>query len=160
NLKQMGLAANSIVELTGAYPANGWGWNWVGVPSKGYNNDQPGGWAYNLLPFVEQDTLRKLGHGKSGQAFTDEILILVQTPVALFNCPTRRTGGPYPYSGATYYSSDDRNNKTSFSSPLGMVRGDYATCVGDKNQDENFGGIGGGDSISILSPPPPPPDCT
>src|SRR5947207_7402416 len=59
NLKQLGLACHNIVQLTGAFPADGWGWDWVGVPSKGYNNDQPGGWLYNTLGFFAQDPLPK-----------------------------------------------------------------------------------------------------
>src|SRR5262245_51494645 len=54
NLKQLGLACLNIRDQTGAYPADGWGWDWVGVPSKGFNNDQPGGWLYNTLGYIEQ----------------------------------------------------------------------------------------------------------
>src|SRR5436309_14409620 len=58
NLKQLGLACLGIMQQTGAYPADGWGWEWDGVPSRGYNNDQPGGWLYNTLGSIEQATLR------------------------------------------------------------------------------------------------------
>src|SRR5437870_4473752 len=69
NLKQMGLACHNIVDLNKAMPSGGWGWLWIGVPSKGTGPDQPGSWAYNLLSFIEQDALRKLGHGKTGANF-------------------------------------------------------------------------------------------
>jgi prepilin-type N-terminal cleavage/methylation domain-containing protein/prepilin-type processing-associated H-X9-DG protein len=165
NLKQMGLACHNVLDITGAFPANGWGWDWVGVPSKGYNNDQPGGWAYNLLTFIEQDALRKLGHGQEGSAFQTEMTELMSTPVAIFNCPTRRTGGPWVYSWAgayTYFSSDDHNVKQTLSAPNGslLARADYASCVGDQNTDQSFGGLAGGDGLDILHPPPPPTDAT
>jgi prepilin-type N-terminal cleavage/methylation domain-containing protein len=165
NLKQMGLACHNIMDLTGAFPANGWGWDWVGVPSKGYNNDQPGGWCYNLLTFIEQDALRKLGHGQVGQTFIDDMTELVTTPVATYNCPTRRTGGPWIYSWGgsyNYFSADDHNVKQSLSAPNGslLARADYAANVGSENQDESFGNIGGGDGVDILHPPAPPTDAT
>src|SRR5689334_11694715 len=77
NLKQMGLAFHSILDATGSFPANGWGWDWVGVPSKGTANDQPGGWCYNLLDYIEQTALRKLGHGKTGPAFQEDMTQLI-----------------------------------------------------------------------------------
>jgi prepilin-type N-terminal cleavage/methylation domain-containing protein/prepilin-type processing-associated H-X9-DG protein len=167
NLKQMGLACHSVMDQTGAFPANGWGWDWIGVPSKGSNNDQPGGWCYNVLNGIEQTALRKLGHGKTGQAFQDDMTLLVITPVAMFNCPTRRTGGPWAYSWAgsySYFSAEDSGTKRTLStsaetgSPV-LARADYAACVGDVNTDESFGGIGGGDGVDIHHPPPPPPDA-
>src|SRR5436305_1067044 len=52
NLKQIALGMHSCVDVNkGAFPSGGWGWNWVGVPSKGMGPDQPGGWLYNILAF-------------------------------------------------------------------------------------------------------------
>ena len=115
NLKQMGLACHSILDATGAFSANGWGWDWVGVPNKGYNNDQPGGWCYNMLNYIEQTALRKLGSGKTAAAFQDEMTLLITTPVPMFNCPTRRSGGPWPSYTYTYYSAEDSGNRRSLS---------------------------------------------
>ncbi len=169
NLKQLGLACLNIVSQTGAYPSDGWGWDWIGVPVRGYNNDQPGGWLYNTLGFIEQDTLRKLGHGLNGQPFVDAMVELMQTPVPTFNCPSRRNGGPYPYGWGgsyTYYSGDDKQNKIPLAGSWDLARTDYATCVGDVDANENFGGISGGDGQSLLDstgkpapPPAPPTDC-
>src|SRR5262249_38155832 len=55
NLKQMGLAIHSCSDVYKAIPSGGWGWSWLGVPSKGTGPEQPGGWTYNILPFMEQD---------------------------------------------------------------------------------------------------------
>jgi prepilin-type N-terminal cleavage/methylation domain-containing protein/prepilin-type processing-associated H-X9-DG protein len=168
NLKQMGLACHTVLDQTGAFPANGWGWDWIGVPSKGYNNDQPGGWCYNLLNGLEQTALRKLGHGKTGQAFQDDMTQLMITPVAMFNCPTRRTGGPWPYTWAgsySYFSGEDSGTKRTLSTSAEtgdqvLARCDYAVCVGDENRDEDFGSIGGGDGVDLHHPPAPPTDAT
>jgi prepilin-type N-terminal cleavage/methylation domain-containing protein len=159
NLKQMGLACHNILDLTGAYPANGWGWDWIGSPFRGYNNDQPGSWAYNLLGFMEQTAARDLGKGLTSD-FNTELLQLLETPIPMFNCPTRRNGGPYPYSGATYYTVGKLSNKESVSGGSLMARADYATCVGSENTDENFGGLMGGDNVDPKGNPPPPTDAT
>jgi prepilin-type processing-associated H-X9-DG protein len=120
-----------------------------------------------MLAFIEQTTLRNLGAGKTAGAFVPEIIELLQTPVPTFNCPTRRTGGPYPYAwqggGAyTYYSADAHNAKQSISGDptVGLARCDYAACVGSQGTDQSFGGLAGGDSLDINHPPAPPTDAT
>ncbi len=65
NLKQFGLAALNHEEANGFLPSSGWGWTWVGDPDRGFGARQPGGWIYNLLPYLEQETLHSLGAGKS-----------------------------------------------------------------------------------------------
>src|SRR5215471_9691890 len=65
NLKQIGLALHNNADINKAFPSGGWGWNWVGVPDRGTGPEQPGGWLYNILPFIEGGNLRKLGQGKT-----------------------------------------------------------------------------------------------
>ena len=102
---------------------------------------------YNLLPFVEQEAVRKLGEGKSGSAFINDMRTLITTPIAMFNCPTRRSG-LFPYTwiagGYNYYSADDRGDTLTINEPdeTMMARADYAACAG-------------GDGLTIHSTPPP-----
>ncbi len=158
NLKQMGLAVHGVVDISKALPSGGWGWDWIGVPSKGTGPDQPGGWVYNLLSFVEQDAVRKLGEGKNGGNFANDMRTLITTPIPMFNCPTRRSGlFPYTWNagGYNYYSADDHGNTVTISEPDGtlMARADYAGCAGDQNSDQ--GSVnGGGDGLNIHSTPP------
>ena len=61
NLKQMGLAAQNHLSTQKFFPTSGWGWSWVGDADRGFGINQPGGWIYNILPFIEGGTVRSLG---------------------------------------------------------------------------------------------------
>jgi prepilin-type N-terminal cleavage/methylation domain-containing protein/prepilin-type processing-associated H-X9-DG protein len=137
NLRQIAAGMRNHVDEKGYYPSGGWGWFWLGVPSRGSDQSQPGGWVYNTLAYVEHKDLRKLGTPiDPTKTVAQEMTDLVRTPVAVFNCPTRRTGGPYPANGNTYYTADDKNNTVTIT-PTEMVHCDYAAnCGSNQNMDQ------------------------
>src|SRR5262245_40916410 len=53
HLKQIALGQHNAADSYGHFVSGGWGWNWSGVPGRGIGKQQPGGWVYNMLPFVE-----------------------------------------------------------------------------------------------------------
>src|SRR6185436_17064943 len=63
NLRQSGLAAQSHLAAYKTFPTGGWGWSWVGDADRGNGINQPGGWVYNVLPFIEGGSIRNLGKG-------------------------------------------------------------------------------------------------
>ena len=63
HIKQLALAMHSFHESQGAFPSGGWGYTWAPHPDRGLGIEQPGGWAYSLLPFYEQQALFDLGSG-------------------------------------------------------------------------------------------------
>jgi prepilin-type N-terminal cleavage/methylation domain-containing protein/prepilin-type processing-associated H-X9-DG protein len=131
NLKQMGLGMhNHASTFQSRFPSGGWGWNWVGDPNRGHDIHQPGGWIYNLLPFVEADNVARLGQGLTGTAFLNASRDRCGIPVSIFNCPSRRTGGPYP-DVIEYYNA---------STVTMAARSDYAACSGNGTADEIDGG--------------------
>jgi prepilin-type N-terminal cleavage/methylation domain-containing protein/prepilin-type processing-associated H-X9-DG protein len=140
NLKQMGLAIANHETTYSQLPTDGWGWLWMGDPDQPNNRFQPGGWVYNILPFLEQNQIHQLGAGlrdPSQQAQRIAAMqMMARTPIPLFNCPTRRRALPYPdVSSHMYYVY----TFPQFHNDQG-ARSDYAACAGDGQHDEIFGG--------------------
>lgn len=124
NLKQLGLAAKSHVAAHGHYPTGGWGYRWVGESRRGVTGQQPGGWLYNLLPYLEQDNLHKINALATDDAGVAAANVqLVATPLPFTACPTRRRPMALGISG----SSDMVN----CGAPSAMARSDYAANVGN-----------------------------
>jgi prepilin-type N-terminal cleavage/methylation domain-containing protein len=98
NLKQIGLACLNHVDVHKHLPSGGWGFDWTADANRGYGPDQPGSWIYNILEYVEEGNLRSLGKGQAttSAGFKDASIKLHQSPVAIFNCPSRRAARIYP----------------------------------------------------------------
>ncbi len=124
NLKQLALGCLNYEEVHKFFPTGGWGHSWLGEPEYGFDKEQPGGWAYNILPFIEQQALHDLGAGASGSVKTLAMRQLVQTPLTVFNCPTRRGTAltPFPYPG---------NYWLNLIMPDQLFHNDYAVNFGD-----------------------------
>jgi prepilin-type processing-associated H-X9-DG protein len=99
NLKQLGTAVLLHEHAHGTLPTGGWGADWVGDPDAGFGPKQPGGWIFNILPFLEQGNLHDLGKGLKGAARTEAIAKVLATPLDVCQCPSRRLPRPYPYKG-------------------------------------------------------------
>src|SRR6187431_638694 len=78
HLKQFGLAFHSHADTFSHLPTGGWGWSYVGDPDEGFAEKQPGGWLYNILPFIEQKALREIGAGTPGTLKLTELKRLVE----------------------------------------------------------------------------------
>ena len=101
NLKQIGLAFQNHHSTHRFFPSGGWGWKWTGDPDRGVGPDQPGGWVYQALPYMELQNLRDLGGDGQPDVITngqrEGAAQRDQVPVAGFNCPSRRAVGLYPF---------------------------------------------------------------
>ena len=54
NVKQLTLAVLSHESALKVFPTGGWAYDWLGDPDRGSGIGQPGGWIYNVLPFLEE----------------------------------------------------------------------------------------------------------
>lgn len=90
HLRQIGLAFLTHEDAYGYFPSGGWGYLWTGDPDMGSGERQPGGWAYSVLPFLEEGAVHVVGQGLS-QAQKSQALMLQKTqPIQVFHCPSRR----------------------------------------------------------------------
>ncbi len=138
NLYQMGRATLHHLSTHKHYPTGGWGWYWIGDPDRGFSREQPGGWVYNLLPYMEQTAVHELGADgdpdtlSSGQL--DGVNEATHTPLVYMNCPSRRKTIVYPKpSGGTFvaFNGDSNDNR-----PNVAARGDYAINCGSQYSNE------------------------
>ena len=61
HLKQLALAGQSHLNVQGYLPSGGWSDAFVADPKRGYGRNQPGGWLFSLLAYIEETTLREAG---------------------------------------------------------------------------------------------------
>jgi len=98
NLKQMGLALHNFHDARGHFPSGGCNpWSWDGT-NPATMPEHGAGWMYQILPYIEQDNLYKLSNTGSSAPFPGT------SPVAMFNCPSRR--GPTANPGNGRFLSD------------------------------------------------------
>ncbi len=138
NLKQLALGCCQHESNLGYFPPGGWGYTWAGVADQGAGPNQPGGWLYNILPYIDQQALHDVDAGnypKNLSALATGISLRVNTPLGVMNCPTRRpiglvTTGPYI------------NPSFIYANPTPMcARGDFVI-----NGGEQFISVGAGPS--------------
>lgn len=123
NLRQLGLASLQHAAAQGHYPTNGWGYAWVGDPDRGFGARQPGGWIFNVLPWLDATAVRELGRElpleSKPMAFADRNLR--DLPVLV--CPSRRRPGLLPATGVVTFRNALRREV--------VAKTDYAICEGD-----------------------------
>jgi prepilin-type N-terminal cleavage/methylation domain-containing protein len=153
NMKQLGLAALNHHDSQKFFPTGGWGWWWVGDADRGFGRNQPGGWSFSMLPYMEQVQLRQgAGDGNKETISTSQAegaRRVLQTLVNHWWCPSRRPQNVYPYY-ATFYANNAANG---LSNPGVAARTDYAASVGDRNVVETgtFPASGGGSVLTNYS---------
>jgi prepilin-type N-terminal cleavage/methylation domain-containing protein len=123
NLKQLALGCLSHEEVYKHLPTGGWSYRWSGDPDRGFGKDQPCGWLYNVLPFIEQGALHDLGAGMGdvGKRATNRVRL--STPLSVHYCPSRRRAVAAPYRNSNpLYNAD---------LPTALGQNDYCCNAGD-----------------------------
>jgi prepilin-type N-terminal cleavage/methylation domain-containing protein len=106
NLKQLGLALHNFESSYGHFPTAGaqsGAFELTGLPF------EPKGWAYQILPYIEQDALYQVGQ-RVGPNTPDPSIgkAMVEVPVKIYSCPSRqnpRLSQPMPW-GTVYAMTD------------------------------------------------------
>jgi prepilin-type N-terminal cleavage/methylation domain-containing protein/prepilin-type processing-associated H-X9-DG protein len=79
HLKQIGLGLHNHHDSLGAFPQGGY--NPSGATAADVNDRRQWGWAFQILPYVEQENLYR----------STNLTTIRQTPVAIYYCPARRS---------------------------------------------------------------------
>jgi prepilin-type N-terminal cleavage/methylation domain-containing protein len=122
-IRNLGQAVLQHEQAQGYFPSGGWGTNWVGDPDRGRSDQQPGGWIYNILPYIELSNLHDLGIGQASATKMQNASLMVANSVTILNCPSRRQAVALPN------SSTFKN--TTPAVPSLVARSDYAINQGD-----------------------------
>jgi type II secretory pathway pseudopilin PulG len=143
HLKQLTLGCLLHLDTQKYFPSGGWRDSYGPDSNRGYGARQPGSWYYSILSYVEEQALRDLGKGiaydgaSPSAAYTAAMRQLYQTPVTIFNCPSRRQPKLYPRATG----SAEAPWVTSSPVLTDNLKGDYAANAGD-TQASAANGIG------------------
>ncbi|MEM8679455.1 MAG: DUF1559 domain-containing protein [Planctomycetota bacterium] len=91
-LRQIGLATLMHENTHRFFPSGGWGKDWTGEPDRGFGKDQPGSWAFSILPYMEESARYDLARNKPFNSVDHRNAMqrLHQEPMTGFHCPSRR----------------------------------------------------------------------
>jgi prepilin-type N-terminal cleavage/methylation domain-containing protein len=142
NLKQLGIAFLNHENTHKYFPSGGWGYLWTGDPDMGSGEKQPGGWAFSILPFLEEGNSYVVGKGLSQAQKQTELIKQKTHPVSVFYCPTRRqptlsygpevstnaANPPGDYVAKTDYAANGGSHCPTEGSP-GWSKGPPLTCL-------------------------------
>jgi prepilin-type N-terminal cleavage/methylation domain-containing protein/prepilin-type processing-associated H-X9-DG protein len=96
HLKQIGLAAVTHEQSQKHYPSGGWGYKWVGDADMGYGKRQPGGFFYNILPFMELKGIHDMAKKTQSTQGMNGAKMMIGMVMPVFSCPSRREALAYP----------------------------------------------------------------
>lgn len=128
NLYQIGLAMLEYESTHHSFPTGGWSHSWIGDPNQGTGPRQPGGWIYQSLPHLEQQTVAELGSGLTGDDLKAALSEQGQTVIPMFHCPSRRPAQLY---GAVEFVT------WNFNELKFTAKTDYAANAGSRLKDVN-----------------------
>ena len=122
HLKQVALACQLHENTHGFYPSGGWGFRWMGDPDRGAGENQPGGWIYSLLPYIEEGVIHGVGGGLSLADKREALTLQKSHVLPMLHCPSRRAARGYPGDELSYNADE----------PGVVAKTDYAANEGTK----------------------------
>jgi prepilin-type N-terminal cleavage/methylation domain-containing protein len=129
NLKQLSLAAHLHENAHGHLPSGGWGVHWVGIRDRGFGVNQPGGWSYSILPFLEMRNLYEQAPSSDEVGSAIDRSFYAGTQENL-NCPEKHVWGE-----EVTYTNRIWNLELATESP-----GDYAMNAGTQPTGSEYPG--------------------
>ncbi len=136
HLKQLALGCLLHEDVHKFLPSGGWIDNYTADANMGYGARQPGSWYFSVLPYIEETAVHDLNSGLSvnppAAGVQAATTTLNTTPIALFNCPSRRPAKLYPIVSDTGVKTFTTLKLQTWIGDLpAIVKGDYAANAGD-----------------------------
>ncbi|MBX3432037.1 MAG: DUF1559 domain-containing protein [Pirellulales bacterium] len=127
HLKQLGTAVQLHLDAHKFFPSGGWSGDYTADPGRGYGRGQPGGWAFSLLSYLEENTLRDVAASQG--ATLDQMQALHSQAPEFLYCPSRRPASPYPVgTGLARWTVKEFK---SIQQLVLVTKSDYAANAGD-----------------------------
>lgn len=131
-IRQLAISFHNHHDTHKHLPTGGWSFHWLGYPEYGFGKEQPGGWMYNILPFMEEGVLHGHGTGLTGANRNRATRERVQRPFEGMTCPSRRRANVYPFL--------DPGDPYVYCEPIDVSsKSDYAANAGDMIMPEMTG---------------------
>jgi prepilin-type N-terminal cleavage/methylation domain-containing protein/prepilin-type processing-associated H-X9-DG protein len=151
HVKQLSLGCINHLDAHKHFPTGGWGTNWVGDADRGYGEEQPGSWLYNILPYIEEQAVHDLPKdgqadmGPSGPSAKQKDgalrMVFLAAPV-VFHCPSRRPAQVYKVEAHHVQFAKNAAPNPAGATDFYVGAADYAANGGD----------GGGGDLDSLGP--------
>lgn len=140
HLKQLSLGFLLHLDAHGHYPSGGWRCCWGGLPDMGIGLSQPGGWAFTILPFLEEQAMFDLGRQTTGEAYREAGQARLRISLPIYHCPSRRPNRLYPWGNAGGVLKPSSHYSLHNGAPISPVaKLDYAANLGNAQNTCCFG---------------------
>ena len=90
NVSQLAKGMVQYETFHSAFPSGGWSPQWLGMAERPNDSSQPGGWAFGVLPYIEEMSVRNIVVNVPAGGATAAYAKLVTAPLPMFSCPSRR----------------------------------------------------------------------
>ena len=128
HLKQLSLAAHNHDDIHNHFPTGGWGSRWCGDGSRGFGEQQPGGFFFVLLPFIEAENVFEIGRAAHPLQKVRPHTQRNEIPQGGFYCPSRRAATTYPSDRTSKRVNPTHRNANNFNTDVAKT--DYAANAG------------------------------
>jgi prepilin-type N-terminal cleavage/methylation domain-containing protein len=90
NISQLSKGMIEHETFHGYFPSGGWSPEWLGMAERTGDSSQPGGWAFGVLPYIEELTARNIVANVPASGMNAAYGRLATTSLPTFACPSRR----------------------------------------------------------------------
>jgi hypothetical protein len=102
NIAQLSKGMIEHETFHGYFPSGGWSPAWLGVAERSGDASQPGGWAFGVLPYIDEIGVRNSVADVPTAGMNAAYEKLVTTPLSTFVCPSRRGSRSLPLSSTSF----------------------------------------------------------